>query len=181
MNLNIYFPLNYFISNNFSSSSHLTFNHANFSRLKINFFDYDHFPYLRSEKRISMMFFLKTVKKATSRFRFYTIFAFCSSVKTDMGASGAISRLYIANANKKDSGNYSCALADVAAATTVSVHVLNGTFVYRAFDYIQIKCVFVPIACLFMFFFFFCNWSSTYAWVWCVNLRDTCLRKWWPF
>lgn len=46
-----------------------------------------------------------------------------------MGASGAISRLYIANANKKDSGNYSCALADVAAATTVSVHVLNGTFV----------------------------------------------------
>ncbi|XP_012168713.1 peroxidasin-like [Bombus affinis] len=48
------------------------------------------------------------------------------SVKTDMGASGAISRLYIANANKKDSGNYSCALADVAAATTVSVHVLNG-------------------------------------------------------
>lgn len=103
-----------------------------------------------------MMFFLETVKKATSRFRFYTIFAFCSSVKTDMGASGAISRLYIANANKKDSGNYSCALADVAAATTVSVHVLNGTFVYRAwFDYIQIKCVFVPIACLFMFFFFF--------------------------
>ncbi|KAK1137889.1 hypothetical protein K0M31_002383 [Melipona bicolor] len=42
-----------------------------------------------------------------------------------MGTSGAISRLYIANANKKDSGNYSCALADVAAATTVSVHVLN--------------------------------------------------------
>ncbi|KOX77217.1 hypothetical protein WN51_10307 [Melipona quadrifasciata] len=35
-----------------------------------------------------------------------------------MGTSGAISRLYIANANKKDSGNYSCALADVAAATT---------------------------------------------------------------
>ncbi|KAG7204819.1 hypothetical protein KM043_005223 [Ampulex compressa] len=47
------------------------------------------------------------------------------SVKTDMGASGAISRLYIANANKKDSGNYSCALADVAAVTMVSVHVLN--------------------------------------------------------
>ncbi|EFN89588.1 hypothetical protein EAI_04972 [Harpegnathos saltator] len=50
----------------------------------------------------------------------------CSSVKTDMGAAGAVSRLYIANANKKDSGNYSCALADVAAATMVSVHVLNG-------------------------------------------------------
>lgn len=102
------------------------------------------------------LFFLETVKKATSRFRFYTIFAFCSSVKTDMGASGAISRLYIANANKKDSGNYSCALADVAAATTVSVHVLNGTFVYHAwFDYIQIKCVFISIACLFFSFFFF--------------------------
>ncbi|TGZ58325.1 Uncharacterized protein DBV15_10483 [Temnothorax longispinosus] len=43
--------------------------------------------------------------------------AFCSSVKTDMGAAGAVSRLYIANANKKDSGNYSCALANVAAVT----------------------------------------------------------------
>ncbi|XP_043501072.1 peroxidasin [Polistes fuscatus] len=48
------------------------------------------------------------------------------SVKTDMGSAGAVSRLYIANANKKDSGNYSCALADVAAVTVVSVHVLNG-------------------------------------------------------
>lgn len=179
MNLNIYFPLNYFISNNFSSPSHLTFNHANFSRLKINFFDCDHFPYLRSEKRISMMFFLETVKKATSRFRFYTIFAFCSSVKTDMGASGAISRLYIANANKKDSGNYSCALADVAAATTVSVHVLNGMFVYRVV--ISRSSVYLFLLHVSLCFFFFCNWSSTYAWVWCVNLRDTCLRKWWPF
>ncbi|KAI4504354.1 hypothetical protein M0802_000825 [Mischocyttarus mexicanus] len=43
-----------------------------------------------------------------------------------MGSAGAVSRLYIANANKKDSGNYSCALADVAAVTVVSVHVLNG-------------------------------------------------------
>ncbi|XP_076767196.1 zwei Ig domain protein zig-8 [Xylocopa sonorina] len=48
------------------------------------------------------------------------------SVKTDMAPTNAISRLYIANANKKDSGNYSCALTDVAAATTVSIHVLNG-------------------------------------------------------
>jgi hypothetical protein len=30
------------------------------------------------------------------------------SVKTDMLTSGAISRLYIANANRHDSGNYSC-------------------------------------------------------------------------
>ncbi|KYN12217.1 Opioid-binding protein/cell adhesion molecule [Trachymyrmex cornetzi] len=51
---------------------------------------------------------------------------FSPHVKTDMGAAGAVSRLYIANANKKDSGNYSCALANVAAATIVSVHVLNG-------------------------------------------------------
>nr|KAF7425378.1 hypothetical protein H0235_007816 [Vespula pensylvanica] len=50
---------------------------------------------------------------------------FCFSVKTDMGSTGAVSRLYIANANKKDSGNYSCALADIAAVTVVSVHVLN--------------------------------------------------------
>lgn len=48
-----------------------------------------------------------------------------------MGAAGAVSRLYIANANKKDSGNYSCSLADVAAATMVSVHVLNGRFSRR--------------------------------------------------
>ncbi|XP_043277282.1 protein amalgam-like [Venturia canescens] len=47
------------------------------------------------------------------------------SVKTDMGSGGAVSRLYIANANKKDSGNYSCSAVNVAA-TTISVHVLNG-------------------------------------------------------
>ena len=104
------------------------------------------------------LFFLETVKKATWRFRFYTIFAFCSSVKTDMGASGAISRLYIANANKKDSGNYSCALADVAAATTVSVHVLNGTFVYRRLAvrlYPDQVCICPYCMSLYVFFFFF--------------------------
>jgi hypothetical protein len=31
-----------------------------------------------------------------------------ASVKTDMLPSGAISRLYIANANRHDSGNYTC-------------------------------------------------------------------------
>ncbi|KAL2712305.1 lachesin-like isoform X1 [Vespula squamosa] len=51
------------------------------------------------------------------------------NVKTDMGSTGAVSRLYIANANKKDSGNYSCALADIAAVTVVSVHVLNASTV----------------------------------------------------
>lgn len=62
--------------------------------------------------------------------------AFCSSVKTDMGAAGAVSRLYIANANKKDSGNYSCALANVAAVTMVSVHVLNGMFL-RTYTFVS--------------------------------------------
>ncbi|CRK98033.1 CLUMA_CG011402, isoform A [Clunio marinus] len=47
------------------------------------------------------------------------------SVKTDMLPSGAMSRLYIANANRHDSGNYSCALGDIAQAT-VMVHVLIG-------------------------------------------------------
>lgn len=47
------------------------------------------------------------------------------SVKTDMLPSGAISRLYIANANRHDSGNYSCALGELAQAT-VMVHVLIG-------------------------------------------------------
>ncbi|XP_059489844.1 neurotrimin-like [Neocloeon triangulifer] len=47
------------------------------------------------------------------------------SVKTDILSSGATSFLYIANANQHDSGNYTCALTDVAEAT-ISVHVLNG-------------------------------------------------------
>ncbi|CAG9122412.1 unnamed protein product [Plutella xylostella] len=50
------------------------------------------------------------------------------SVKTEATSNGALSRLYIANANRKDSGNYTCALADVAVAS-VSVHVLRGTFI----------------------------------------------------
>jgi hypothetical protein len=39
---------------------------------------------------------------------------------------GAVSRLYIANANKNDSGNYTCSLGE-SAQTTIAVHVLNGT------------------------------------------------------
>lgn len=55
-----------------------------------------------------------------------------------MGAEGAVSRLYIANANKKDSGNYSCSLADVAA-TTVSVHVLNGQYNNACSPYLNLS------------------------------------------
>ncbi|CAH2058045.1 unnamed protein product, partial [Iphiclides podalirius] len=47
------------------------------------------------------------------------------SVKTETTSNGALSRLYIANANRKDSGNYTCSLADFAASA-VSVHVLRG-------------------------------------------------------
>lgn len=47
------------------------------------------------------------------------------SVKTDLHTGKAVSRLYIANANRHDSGNYTCALGDFAKVT-VSVHVLNG-------------------------------------------------------
>lgn len=55
----------------------------------------------------------------------YKTIVSCFSVKTDLLPGGAMSRLYIANANRLDSGNYSCSLADVAG-TTVAVHVLNG-------------------------------------------------------
>lgn len=55
------------------------------------------------------------------------MFGGIQSVKTEMGEDGAVSRLYIANANKRDSGNYSCLLED-AAATMISVYVLNGTY-----------------------------------------------------
>lgn len=51
-------------------------------------------------------------------------------MKTDLNTGGAVSRLYIANANRQDSGNYTCSLADVAL-TTVAVHVLNGKLVSR--------------------------------------------------
>ena len=58
--------------------------------------------------------------------------SFYCSVKTDLHTGRAVSRLYIANANRHDSGNYTCALGDFAKAT-VAVHVLNG------------KCCFVLI------------------------------------
>ncbi|XP_046803139.1 hemicentin-1 [Lucilia cuprina] len=47
------------------------------------------------------------------------------SVKTDMLPGRAFSRLYIANANRHDTGNYSCILGNDITGT-VMVHVLNG-------------------------------------------------------
>lgn len=55
------------------------------------------------------------------------------SVKTDLIQDKAVSRLYIANANRHDSGNYTCAIGDFARVT-VAVHVLNGEFSRAAFS-----------------------------------------------
>ncbi|KAI9589599.1 hemicentin-1 [Glossina fuscipes] len=47
------------------------------------------------------------------------------SVKTDMLPGRALSRLYIANANRHDTGNYTCMLGNDITGTVI-VHVLNG-------------------------------------------------------
>lgn len=61
---------------------------------------------------------------------FYSFCFFLShSVKTNLNSMGAVSRLYIANANRNDSGNYTCSLGE-SAQTTISVHVLNGKIKY---------------------------------------------------
>ena len=49
---------------------------------------------------------------------------FVSSVKTNLLKDGAVSRLYIARANKHDSGNYTCGMRNAQASVTV--HILNG-------------------------------------------------------
>ena len=46
------------------------------------------------------------------------------SVKTDLLTRGAISRLSIAFATNKDSGNYTCSMR--SAQASVIVHILNG-------------------------------------------------------
>lgn len=55
----------------------------------------------------------------------FSLFVTSFSVKTDLHTGKAVSRLYIANANRHDSGNYTCAIGDFAKVT-VAVHVLNG-------------------------------------------------------
>jgi hypothetical protein len=55
----------------------------------------------------------------------FLLFYLFHSVKTNLNSGGAVSRLYIANANRHDSGNYTCSLGDTAK-TTIAVHVLNG-------------------------------------------------------
>jgi hypothetical protein len=53
----------------------------------------------------------------SARFDLMSFFHICS-VKTDMLPSGAMSRLYIANANRHDSGNYSCGKFDASSASS---------------------------------------------------------------
>lgn len=81
--------------------------------------------------------FYKTFPLAFSLMLFYTQFSlslsfvfsakFSCSVKTNLNSGGAVSKLYIANANKNDSGNYTCSLGETAQ-TTIAVHVLNGMY-----------------------------------------------------
>lgn len=66
------------------------------------------------------------------------------SVKTDLHTGKAVSRLYIANANRHDSGNYTCAIGDFAKVT-VAVHVLNGklSYIFSLFLIIVVAVIFV--------------------------------------
>jgi hypothetical protein len=60
-----------------------------------------------------------------TQFSFTNFPAISYSVKTNLNSGGAVSRLYVANANRFDSGNYTCSLGE-SAKTTIAVHVLNG-------------------------------------------------------
>ena len=53
----------------------------------------------------------------------YFFFLF-HSVKTDLLKDGAISRLFIAFASKRDTGNYTCSMRNAQAS--VFVHILDG-------------------------------------------------------
>lgn len=64
------------------------------------------------------------------KIKLYFISFYIRSVKTNLNSGGAVSRLYIANANRHDSGNYTCSLGD-SAKTTIAVHVLNGQWSER--------------------------------------------------
>ena len=59
---------------------------------------------------------------------FFSFFFFCS-VKTDLLKDGAISRLYIAFASKRDTGNYTCSMRNAQAS--VFVHILDGMYYFN--------------------------------------------------
>lgn len=94
--------------------------------------------FLPSQKHSILYFSLKSIGNSRNNNNLFFILdnclfflflflslSFCNSVKTDLHTGKAVSRLYIANANRHDSGNYTCAIGDFAKVT-VAVHVLNG-------------------------------------------------------
>ena len=58
-----------------------------------------------------------------THFNLISTFGFFS-VKTDLLKDGAISRLFIAFASKRDTGNYTCSMRNAQAS--VFVHILDG-------------------------------------------------------
>ena len=66
-------------------------------------------------------------KKNLQKHKSFTLFPlFFCSVKTDLLKDGAISRLYIAFASKRDTGNYTCSMRNAQAS--VFVHILDGKY-----------------------------------------------------
>lgn len=89
------------------------------------------------------------------------------SVKTDLHTGKAVSRLYIANANRHDSGNYTCAIGDFAKVT-VAVHVLNGKlnniFLFRKIRFFSLSTFFLFL--LDKIFCLFTSMESLRVWSW---------------
>lgn len=83
-----------------------------------------HFPFMfRLLSTSNNISYAKTFTHKTFLFSFSRT----CSVKTNLNSGGAVSKLYIANANRNDSGNYTCSLGETAQ-TTIAVHVLNGMY-----------------------------------------------------
>ena len=65
-------------------------------------------------------------KRDLGKHKSKAFFFFFCSVKTDLLKDGAISRLYIAFASKRDTGNYTCSMRNAQAS--VFVHILDGMY-----------------------------------------------------
>ena len=65
-------------------------------------------------------------KRDLGKHKSKAFFFFFCSVKTDLLKDGAISRLYIAFASKRDTGNYTCSMRNAQAS--VFVHILDGKY-----------------------------------------------------
>lgn len=73
-------------------------------------------------------------KRDLGKHKSKAFFFFFCSVKTDLLKDGAISRLYIAFASKRDTGNYTCSMRNAQAS--VFVHILDGMY-YLLFTHIK--------------------------------------------